>query len=218
MLKLCLLLFVSAHLALAEQDPSYSAYVDPPYDNTPRQYDNTPPQYHNTPPQYDNTPPPPPRPYVFSYSAGRFPGHADRSHTEVSDGSGVVKGTFSYVDPRNVVRTVDYTADRDGFHPVLSHPQALLPTDSEAVAKEKEKHLSLYARIAEQHATNPHPGAGPPALLPVQSEAVAKATNRHYDLFSRIAEQHHQIGVQREAERQAFEATSEQNINELHQY
>lgn len=39
---------------------------------------------------------PPPRPYVFSYTAGRYPGHTDRQHTEVSDGSGVVRGMFFF--------------------------------------------------------------------------------------------------------------------------
>lgn len=39
-----------------------------------------------------STPHPPPRPYAFAYTAGRFPGHTDRHHAEVSDGSGVVRG------------------------------------------------------------------------------------------------------------------------------
>lgn len=39
------------------------------------------------------TPPPPPRPYAFGYAAGRFPGHIDRTHTEISDGE-VVKGIY----------------------------------------------------------------------------------------------------------------------------
>ncbi|KAJ8956061.1 hypothetical protein NQ318_016511 [Aromia moschata] len=39
------------------------------------------------------TPPPPPKPYAFGYAAGRYPGHIDRTHSEVSDGSGVVQVT-----------------------------------------------------------------------------------------------------------------------------
>ena len=35
---------------------------------------------------------PPPAPYAFAYTAGRYPGHVDREHAEESDGSGVVKG------------------------------------------------------------------------------------------------------------------------------
>ncbi|XP_053680848.1 uncharacterized protein LOC128731741 isoform X1 [Anopheles nili] len=95
--------------------------------------------------------PPPPKPYAFTYSAGRSPGHVDRTHSEVSDGSGVVRGSFSYVDPRNQVRTVEYTADAHGFYPVLSHlPKT--PQQTEAVAREQQKHHELYAKIAQEHA------------------------------------------------------------------
>lgn len=62
--------------------------------------------------EYDestSTPAPPPHPYAFSYQAGRFKGHVDRAHSEVSDGSGVVQGEFSYIDPRQQVRTVQYS-------------------------------------------------------------------------------------------------------------
>jgi hypothetical protein len=34
----------------------------------------------------------PPNPYSFKYSAGRFPGHIDRVHSETSDGNGRVQG------------------------------------------------------------------------------------------------------------------------------
>lgn len=30
--------------------------------------------------------------YAFGYAAGRYPGNIDRTHSEVSDGSGVVRG------------------------------------------------------------------------------------------------------------------------------
>lgn len=43
----------------------------------------------------DTTPEPPPRPYAFGYAAGRFPGHIDRTHSEISSGSGVVQGLIS---------------------------------------------------------------------------------------------------------------------------
>lgn len=97
------------------------------------------------------TPPPPPHPYHFSYSAGRFPGHIDRTHSEVSDGSGVVKGAFSYVDPRQEIRTVEYVADKTGFYPSLSHE----PQQTVAVQKATERHLALFNRIAERN-LNPH--------------------------------------------------------------
>lgn len=98
-----------------------------------------------------STPPPPPRPYVFSYTAGRYPNHTDRAHSEVSDGSGVVRGAFSYIDPRQQIRSVEYTADKDGFHPILSHPNSE-PEQSEAVKQATIKHLNLFNRIAEANA------------------------------------------------------------------
>ncbi|KAJ9584636.1 hypothetical protein L9F63_021021, partial [Diploptera punctata] len=92
--------------------------------------------------------PSPPEPYSFAYTAGRYPGHVDRTHQETSDGSGVIRGMFAYVDPRHQVRTVEYTADAQGFHPVLSNPVADTPT----VAAAKANHHDLYARIAAEHA------------------------------------------------------------------
>ncbi|PNF24419.1 hypothetical protein B7P43_G09690 [Cryptotermes secundus] len=90
----------------------------------------------------------PPQPYSFTYAAGRYPGHIDRTHSETSDGSGTIRGMFAYVDPRYQVRTVEYVADAQGFHPVLSNPVADTPT----VAAAKAKHADLYARIAAEHA------------------------------------------------------------------
>ena len=37
----------------------------------------------------------PPQPYSFSYTAGRYPGHVDRTHSETSDGSGTIRGEYS---------------------------------------------------------------------------------------------------------------------------
>lgn len=106
-------------------------------------------QHVNTTPE----PRAPASPYVFSYQAGRAPGHVDRQHTEVSDGSGVIRGAFSYVDPKNQVRTVQYVADEHGFHPQLSHQLE----DSAAVKAAKRQHLAAYNRIAQEHA-NHQPG------------------------------------------------------------
>lgn len=61
---------------------------------------------------YTPTEPSPPNPYVFSYTAGRFPGHVDRAHSEVSNGEGEVRGAFSYIDPRQEIRSVEYVADK----------------------------------------------------------------------------------------------------------
>lgn len=95
--------------------------------------------------------PPPPRPYVFSYNAGRFPGHIDRAHSEVSDGKGTVRGAYSYIDPKQEIRSVEYVADKDGFRPILSHPP-VEQQQSEAVQRATIRHAELYNRIAESHA------------------------------------------------------------------
>lgn len=95
--------------------------------------------------------PPPPRPYEFSYTAGRYPGHTDRAHSEVSDGSGVVRGAFSYIDPSQKIRSVEYFADHNGFHPMLSHP-INEPQQSEAVKQATIRHINLFNKIAESNA------------------------------------------------------------------
>lgn len=175
------------------------------------------------------THPPPPSPYVFSYTAGRFPGHADRTHSEVSDGSGIVRGSFSYVDPRQQIRTVDYTADQNGFHPILSHPPAA-QEQSAAVKLATQRHLELYNRIAESHL---NPQAVPQvyiilaqkvlrdlyfnvkhlflqaANLPRDTASVAYAKEKHHNLFEKIAQDHERIGAEQLAKRLEFEATSE---------
>ncbi|KAG8222185.1 hypothetical protein J437_LFUL001277 [Ladona fulva] len=59
--------------------------------------------------------------------------------------------SFSYVDPRNQVRTVEYVADKEGFHPVLSKVAPSV-TDTPAVAAAKALHLARWERIAADHA------------------------------------------------------------------
>ncbi|XP_012224757.1 uncharacterized protein [Linepithema humile] len=159
-------------------------------------------------PEYSTTTiPSPPRPYSFQYEAGRYPGHIDRVHQEIGDGVGTVYGTYSYIDPKHKVRTVEYTADKNGFHPALFNFEDTLaqPVDSEAVRLAKEKHLHLYQRIA---AANIH---NVPVNLPRDSVSVARAKDRHNELYHRIAEQHAAIAAQRETERLAYEATSVAN-------
>ncbi|XP_024939914.1 uncharacterized protein LOC107266736 [Cephus cinctus] len=153
------------------------------------------------------TPPPPPKPYSFKYQAGRYPGQIDRVHQEAGDGSGIVHGSYSYIDPKHKVRTVDYVADANGFHPSLTNFEDTLvtPTDSEAVKLAKEKHYALYERIANANAQ------GIPPHVPADSASVTRAKDKHLQLFQKIAQEHAEIAAQREAERLAFEATSVPN-------
>ncbi|EZA49209.1 hypothetical protein X777_12618 [Ooceraea biroi] len=155
----------------------------------------------------------PPKPYNFRYKAGRYEGHIDRIHQEARNQAGITHGTYSYIDPKYKVRTVNYTADKDGFHPVLINfeDSFVQPADSEAVRLAKEKHLQLYQRIAEANARNI------PVNLPRDSVSVARAKDKHNELYHKIAEQHMAIAAQREAERLAYEATSVANDVHDHQ-
>lgn len=140
------------------------------------------PTYYNV--ETTTIPPSPPVPYSFHYKAGRFPGNIDRFQSESGDGSGNVHGitliyllkylnyhsiaiiyrmivilfsllgTYSYIDPKFKIRTVDYTADKNGFHPVLKNFEDIqvAPQDTEAVKLEKERHYQLYHRIASNNA------------------------------------------------------------------
>lgn len=65
-------------------------------------------------------------------------------------------GIYSYVDPKYKVRTVEYKADKNGFHPTLINFDDTFaqPADSEAVKLAKEKHMRLYQKIAEANAHN----------------------------------------------------------------
>ncbi|KAF4519429.1 hypothetical protein B566_EDAN008656 [Ephemera danica] len=94
----------------------------------------------------------PPKPYSFSYAAGRAPGHVDRVHSEIRDESGVVRGEFAYIDPRHRVRTVQYVADANGFHPIVDGGVVKVPVDTPVVAAAKQRHLALKERIAADHA------------------------------------------------------------------
>ncbi|XP_012253668.2 cuticle protein 16.8 [Athalia rosae] len=150
------------------------------------------------------TPPSPPSPYSFQYSAGRYPGQIDRIHKEAGDGAGSVHGMYSYIDPKYKVRTVEYTADSNGFHPLLTNFEdtQAVPVDSEAVALAKKRHYALYERIATEHAR------GVQVNSPAETVSVQRAKDRHLNLFAKIAQEHAAIAAEREAEKRAFEATS----------
>lgn len=64
------------------------------------------------------------------------------------------------MDPNNKLRTVDYIADKQGFHPFLNEEPPAHPSDSEAVARAKDRHYQLYNKIAEEHQQHPYSSAG----------------------------------------------------------
>lgn len=72
------------------------------------------------------------------------------------------------MDPRNQVRTVEYTADENGFHPQLSHPVQ----NSKAVDLATQRHLELYNKIAER---NSDPNYAQLLSAPKDSAAVGES-------------------------------------------
>ena len=74
--------------------------------------------------------------FQYSFSAGRSPnGRPDRYVEQAGDAAGVVRGSYSYLDPNWEWQKVSYVADDLGFHveasnlPVanpVAHPQARL--------------------------------------------------------------------------------------------
>ena len=53
-------------------------------------------------------------------------------------------GLYTYVDPRQEIRAVEYTADKNGFHPILNIPAA---RDTPAVIAARSRHLKLFNEV-----------------------------------------------------------------------
>ncbi|KAI5693791.1 hypothetical protein M8J76_013903 [Diaphorina citri] len=136
----------------------------------------------------------PPKPYRYAFVAGRFPGDIDRTHAEYSDGTGVVRGQYSYIDPSKRIRTVEYVADQNGFHPSLSIPNE----DTPVVAQAKQYHAELYDKIAARNLE-------PSRAIPKDTRTVARAKSRHADLYERIAAEHARIAAERRAQNPHYE-------------
>lgn len=144
----------------------------------------------------------PPKPYRFAFIAGRYPGDIDRTHAEYGDGTGTVRGQYSYIDPSKRIRTVEYVADQNGFHPSLSIPN----DDTPVVAQAKLQHAELYEKIAARNSV-PH------LYIPKDTRTVAAAKNRHIDLYERIAAEHALIAAQRKAENPNYEEDNGNYVN-----
>ena len=67
------------------------------------------------------------------------------------------------MDPKNKVRTVDYTADKNGFHPHLINYEdtQVQPVNTEAVQLANQRHFALYDKIANINAQGPSPAYVP---------------------------------------------------------
>lgn len=124
----------------------------------------------------------------------------------------VLTGSYSYVDPRQQVRTVEYLADQNGFQPLLiTNPTQ----DTRAVQNAKAKHYVLYNQIAaahqreaeerghtetfEDYSDDDDSGFDPNLLIshPQDTPVVERAKLKHYDLYNKIALEHAKIAAER---------------------
>lgn len=113
----------------------------------------------------------------------------------------IVAGSYSYVDPNHKIRTVDYIADKEGFHPFSNRHVPDVPSDTPVVAAAKEKHLLRYNSIKQAHETAPVV-----AVVPEDTAAVQYAKNKHFVLFQKIAEDHARMAAELEALEKARKA------------
>lgn len=58
------------------------------------------------------------KPYQFGFELEDGFGMS-QYRSEASDGTGVVKGSYGYMDPMGVYRKVEYTADNNGYRAVI---------------------------------------------------------------------------------------------------
>ncbi|KAK8758829.1 hypothetical protein V5799_003536 [Amblyomma americanum] len=137
--------------------------------------------------------PVPPQPYSFSYdNTDEFGTRI--SQQETGDENNNKVGSYSYVDPNGVTRTVKYTADADGFHVVvetnepgtkssnpadaqyIANPIEVAPAPAAAVvAKPVEVKVAAVKPVVVQAAT-PVVHAAP---FTVNAAPIAYATAQH---------------------------------------
>lgn len=103
----------------------------------------------------------------------------------------LIAGSYSYIDPNHRIRTVEYIADKEGFHPVTNEHVAAVPLDTPVVAAAKQQHLQKYNAIKHFHETLPNV-----LLLPADTTAVEHAKNKHFALFKKIADEHTKMAAE----------------------
>jgi hypothetical protein len=80
------------------------------------------------------------------------------------------------VDPRNRVRTVQYVADANGFHPISNMGSSPV-TDTPVVADAKLRHFALVEKISAEHAKI---AAERAALAPHSEQILDDGQYGHY--------------------------------------
>jgi len=153
------------------------------------------------------------RPYSFKYTASRYHhGRPDREHEEVRGADGVTRGVYRYIDPRQRVQEVIYTADKNGFNVKNSGvPENIQETN--AVLTARTNHEQLFAKIQAQHAKiqaeqeatvgteeNQQIYEEVPfdfSVLPQRTEAVSQRAAYHQYLFEKTQAEHARIAAER---------------------
>lgn len=158
---------------------------------------------------------PPPKPFHFKYEAGRVPGGSgrpDRYVEQEGDGTGQIRGSYTYLDPNWTWQTIKYMADPDGGFRILEGSTlGVRPKDTAAVQKAREEHAALFKMIALRNEQQPVPVQEPvPLPLPQETRAVQHKRRQHAELFQKIAEEHRLLAEEhkRLAERQSLLASS----------
>lgn len=105
----------------------------------------------------------------------------------------IFTGSYSYVDPNYRIRTVDYVADKLGFHPVTNQHVPDLPSDTPVVAAAKERHLLKYNAIKQAHEL------APGVIVPPDTAAVEYEKSKHFALYQKIAAEHARMAAELEA-------------------
>lgn len=103
-------------------------------------------------------------------------------------------GSYSYIDPNYRIRTVEYIADKEGFHPITNQEVRPLPIDTPIVAAAKEKHFLKYNEIANAH----QQPVVSQVIVPADSVAVQNAKHKHLSLYQKIAEEHARLAAELE--------------------
>ncbi|XP_023331104.1 uncharacterized protein LOC111703403 isoform X2 [Eurytemora carolleeae] len=140
----------------------------------------------------------PPLPFKYAFAASRTPnGTPDRYVEQEGDATGVIRGSYAYLDPNYEWQKVSYVADENGFHvdsANLPQPNPLKhPEDTIAVTKAKTNHARLYQEIALRNSQVPVPIISTPN---VESAAVAAKRSEFQEQYAQIVAEHARIAAE----------------------
>lgn len=157
-----------------------------------------------------------PLPFKYAFAASRVPGGSpDRYVEQEGDGEGVIRGSYTYLDPNQQWRKVSYFADKDGFH--VEEDSQAIPKDTAAVARAKTKHDFLFQELALRNSKVPVPIISVPN---VESAAVVAKRLEFEQQYNAIAAEHARIAEEHAklAEREEYEkAQQAANLAARHQ-